>query len=207
MVLSNHLPSLRVGRGEGVCKEGLGESGGGGKGEGEGVGERYRQAVEVSDHLLVKHGFLLVMGIDKDVWIWKMTEQEDMENDSSPDLTIQFRLKGNYSTVLCCDMDKQGHIMTGSQDALVRLWKLGPDLRDRSQHDNPVSAVRILSQPAGVQCGSTIIHQGQLLEPSGSLSMSMTFTWTPRTSSPSTRWSTSSSCSSQILIILFRMGL
>lgn len=47
MVLSYHLPSLRVGRGEGGCKEGLGESGGdkftGKKGE----------SVDMFDHLLL----------------------------------------------------------------------------------------------------------------------------------------------------------
>ena len=50
-------------------------------------------------YLLVKHGYLLAMGMDKDVWIWKMKEQEDMEDDRGPDLTIQFRLKGHNSTV------------------------------------------------------------------------------------------------------------
>jgi len=118
------------------------------------------QHEDAFSYLLVKHGYLLAMGIDKDVWIWKIKEQEDMEDDSGPDLIIQFRLKGHYSTVLCCDMDKQGHIMTGSQDAQVRLWKLGPDLRDRShavachnQHGNPVTAVRIL-WPLGMSASS-----------------------------------------------------
>ena len=122
-------------------------------------------------YLLVKHGYLLAMGIDTDVWIWKMKEQEDMEDDRGPDLTIQFRLKGHNSTVPHHDR--------------VPGWAC---------------------QPAVVQCGSTIIHQGQLLGPLGSPSMSMTSTWTPRTSSPPTRWSTSSR-SSQLLTILFRMGL
>ena len=89
-----------------------------------------------------------------------MKKQEDMEDESDPDLTIQFRLKGHNSIVLCCDMNKQGYIMSGSQDAQVRLWKLGPDLRDRShavachnQHGNPVTAVRIL-WPLGMSASS-----------------------------------------------------
>ena len=76
-------------------------------------------------YLLVKHGYLLAMGMDKDVWIWKMKEQEDMEDDRGPDLTIQFRLKGHNSTVPHHDR--------------VPGWAC---------------------QPAVVQCGSTIIHQG-----------------------------------------------
>ena len=111
-------------------------------------------------YLLVKHGYLLAMGIDKDVWIWKIKEQDEEQSKSGPDLNIQFRLKGHYSTVLCCDMNEEGHIMTGSQDAQVRLWKLGPDLRDRShavachnQHGNPVTGVRIL-WPLGMSASS-----------------------------------------------------
>ena len=108
--------------------------------------------------LLVKHGFLFAMGIDKDVWIWAVKDQEDANMSSGPDLHIQFRLKGHCSTVLCCDMD--GHIMMGSQDAQVRLWNLGPDLRDRSsavachnQHGNPVTSVQ-LTWPLGVSASS-----------------------------------------------------
>jgi len=107
--------------------------------------------------LLVKHGFLFAMGVDKDVWIWALKEQEE---NGGTNLNIQFRLKGHYSTVLCCDLDKEGHIMTGSQDAQVRLWNLGPDLRDRSkavachnQHGNPVTAVQVL-WPLGVSASS-----------------------------------------------------
>ena len=100
-------------------------------------------------YLLVNHGYLLAMGIEKDVWIWKLKEQKEEQN--VPEIHIQFRLKGHYSRVLCCDMDEQGHIMTGSQDVQVRLWKLGSDLRDRSQavachnqHGSPVITVRLL---------------------------------------------------------------
>eukprot|EP00092_Neocalanus_flemingeri_P013016 GFUD01014027.1.p1 GENE.GFUD01014027.1~~GFUD01014027.1.p1 ORF type:complete len:379 (-),score=116.17 GFUD01014027.1:706-1842(-) len=77
-------------------------------------------------YLLEKHRFLFDMGVDKDVWIWAVKEQEEMEINSDPDLNIY------YSTILCCDMDKQGHIMTGSHNVQVRLWNLGPDLRDRT---------------------------------------------------------------------------
>jgi len=118
---------------------------------------------DVFSYILVKHSYLLAMGIDKDVWIWKIWERELNENERQPvipEINIQFRLKGHYSPVLCCDMDEQGHIMTGSQDAQVRLWNLGPDLRDRShavachnQHGNPVTAVRIL-WPLGMSASS-----------------------------------------------------
>jgi len=118
---------------------------------------------DVFSYILVRHGFLLAMGIDKDVWIWKIWERDMTENEGQqiiPEINIQFRLKGHYSPVLCCDIDEKGHIMTGSKDAQVRLWNLGPDLRDRShavachnQHGNPVTAVRVL-WPLGMSASS-----------------------------------------------------
>ena len=126
----------------------------------------YEQELENEDvltYLLVKHGFLLAMGIEKDVWIWKIKEESEHLKDI-PNFYLQFRLKGHYSPVLCCDMDGEGNIMTGSADAQVRLWKLGPDLRDRSlsvechnQHGNRVTAVRIL-WPLGMSASSGSIR-------------------------------------------------
>jgi len=115
----------------------------------------------VFSYLTVKHRYLLGTGLGNDVWIWKMEEAETAGcQQGGVDIKLQFRLKGHYSSVLCCDMDEQGHIMTGSQDAQVRLWKLGADLRDRSQavachnqHGNPVTAVSLL-WPLGISASS-----------------------------------------------------
>jgi len=134
---------------------------------------------DVLSYLLLKHGFLLAMGIDKNVWIWKKQEKPEHLKDT-PDFHLQFRLKGHYSTVLCCDMDEMGNIMTGSQDAQVRLWKLGPDLRDRSQavachnqHGNPVTAVRIL-WPLGMSASSGSVRL--YYHPSGTCLRNIRFT-------------------------------
>ena len=121
----------------------------------------FKQDLKFEDafsYLFVNHGYLLAMGIEKDVWIWKLKEQKEEQN--VPEIHIQFRLKGHYSRVLCCDMDEQGHIMTGSYDTQVKLWKLGSDLCDGSQavscyklHGNPVIAVRLL-WPLGMSASS-----------------------------------------------------
>jgi len=142
----------------------------------------YKQKLENEDvlsYLLVKHGFLLAMGIEKDVWIWKVKEEPERLKDI-PDFYLQFRLTGHYSTVLCCDMDEKGNIMTGSRDAQVRLWKLGPDLRDRSQavachnqHGNPVTAVRIL-WPLGMSASSGSVRL--YYHPSGTCFRNIRFT-------------------------------
>ena len=110
--------------------------------------------------LLVKEGFLFAMGIEKDVWIWNVDNLGYEESSFDLELKVQFRLAGHYSTVLCCDMDSLGNIMTGSRDAQVRLWKLGIGLGDRSnavschnQHGNPVTAVSLL-WPLGMSASS-----------------------------------------------------
>ena len=110
--------------------------------------------------LLVKEGFLFAMGIEKDVWIWNVDNLGYEESSFDLELNVQFRLAGHYSTVLCCDMDSLGNIMTGSRDAQVRLWKLGIGLGDRSnavachnQHGNPITAVSLL-WPLGMSASS-----------------------------------------------------
>ena len=77
--------------------------------------------------LLLKHSFLFAVGVEKDVWIWQQSWRA-----GRPHYACQHRIKGHYSRVLCCDADSQGRIMTGSHDAQVRLWNLGPDLKGKA---------------------------------------------------------------------------
>jgi len=105
--------------------------------------------------LLLKHSFLFAVGVEKDVWIWQQSWRA-----GRPHYACQHRIKGHYSRVLCCDADSQGRIMTGSHDAQVRLWNLGPDLKDRTkkvcvhnQHGNPVTSVEV-RWPLGLSSSS-----------------------------------------------------
>merc|ERR1719186_358835 len=109
--------------------------------------------------LLYKHKYVFAMGIDRDVWIYQEKTAASllsMPDFSSPPL----RLKAHYSQVMCADFDALGRVMTGSHDAQVRLWQLGPNLRDRSkkischnQHGNPVTSVEV-RWPLGISASS-----------------------------------------------------
>lgn len=107
--------------------------------------------------LLHKHNYLFAMGLDKDVWIY---QEKAKKCEPLPDFVCLHRLKGHYSQVVCADSDALGHIMTGSHDAQVRLWNLGPNLRDRTkkvschnQHGNPITSVEV-RWPLGMSASS-----------------------------------------------------
>jgi len=114
--------------------------------------------------LLYKHSYVFAMGIDRDVWIYQ--EKSGALIPSSLTLPLPefsspaLRIKAHYSQVICADFDALGRVMTGSHDAQVRLWNLGPNLRDRTkkischnQHGNPITSVEV-RWPLGMSASS-----------------------------------------------------
>jgi len=113
--------------------------------------------------LLHKHSFLFACGIDKIVWIYEeVTKKRGASSvgEPLPEFICRVRLKGHYSQVMCADFDAVGHLMTGSHDAQVRLWNLGPTFLDKTkkischnQHGNPITSVH-MRWPLGMSASS-----------------------------------------------------